>query len=233
MKKYVVFDFDGTLTITKKGSNSWYNTWSYLNALDEDDCLYTKYKNGEFDYDEWLEKCIEAFKNHKLNRSAMNFLANKIKLIDNITDVFELFDRLNIKIYIMSQGIRNIIDIVLKDVLQYISDIQGVELFFDENRIISGASYKIKDKQIYIQNIIDREKCSPEDILFVGNGKNDETVYKTGVETLCLNADDADRDNKAFWTNALETNTLSEILKYVLSDNYKSNSDNDIKNQIN
>ena len=47
MKKYVVFDFDGTLTITKKGSNSWYNTWSYLNALDEDDYLYTKYKNGE------------------------------------------------------------------------------------------------------------------------------------------------------------------------------------------
>mgnify|MGYP005769057737 FL=1 len=130
----------------------------------------------------------------------------------------------------MSQGVKNIIDLALKDVLKYISDIQGVELFFDENDIVSGASYKIEDKQDYIQDIIAQENCDPEDILFVGNGQNDETVYKTGVETLCLNADDTDCNNKTFWTNSLETDSLSDILRYVLPDDYELNVDNEIKN---
>ena len=230
MKKYVVFDFDGTLTIAKKGSNSWYNIWNYLDALDEDEYLYNKYKNGEFDYNEWVIRCIDSYKTHNLDKSAMKVLANNVNLINDIAEIFQLFNKLNIKIYIMSQGVKNIIDLALKDVLKYISDIQGVELFFDENDIVSGASYKIEDKQDYIQDIIAQENCDPKDILFVGNGQNDETVYKTGVETLCLNADDTDCNNKTFWTNSLETDSLSDILRYVLPDDYELNVDNEIKN---
>lgn len=216
MKKIVVFDFDGTLTITNKGSNSWANVWEYLNALDEDAYLYNKYINGEFDYRGWLNRCIDAYKKYRLNKSAMSYLAGKIKLIDDVEQVFKLFHDKNIKIYIMSQGVKNLIDIVLKNVLKYITDIEGVELLFDENNIVCSASYRIEDKQHYIENIMKQENCNPKDILFIGNGKNDETVYKTGVETLCLNADDADYTNKTFWNNAIETNTLSDILKYVL-----------------
>lgn len=230
MKKYVVFDFDGTLTIAKKGSNSWYNIWNYLDALDEDEYLFNKYKNGEFDYNEWVLRCIDSYKTHNLDKSAMEALANNVNLINDIAKIFQLFNKLNIKIYIMSQGVKNIIDLALKDVSKYISDIQGVELFFDENDIVSGASYKIEDKQDYIQDIIAQENCNPDDILFVGNGQNDETVYKTGVETLCLNADDTDCNNKTFWTNSLETDSLSDILRYVLPDDYELNVDNEIKN---
>lgn len=230
MKKYVVFDFDGTLTIAKKGSNSWYNIWNYLDALDEDEYLFNKYKNGEFDYNEWVLRCIDSYKTHNLDKSAMEALANNVNLINDIAEIFQLFNKLNIKIYIMSQGVKNIIDLALKDVSKYISDIQGVELFFDENDIVSGASYKIEDKQDYIQDIIAQENCNPDDILFVGNGQNDETVYKTGVETLCLNADDTDCNNKTFWTNSLETDSLSDILRYVLPDDYELNVDNEIKN---
>ncbi len=233
MKKYVVFDFDGTLTITKKGSNSWYNIWNYLDALDEDEYLYNQYKNGEFDYKGWVIRCIDSYKKHKLEKSVMKTLAKNINLINDIEEIFRLFHKLDIKIYIMSQGVKNIINIALKNVLQYISDIEGVELFFDENNIVSGASYRIEDKQDYIQDIMLQENCSPEDILFIGNGQNDETVYKTGVETLCLNADDADSNNKMFWTNAIETNTLSDILRYVLPDNYELSSDDEINNQTN
>ncbi len=218
MKKIVVFDFDGTLTLTKKNSNSWYDIWEYLDAIEEDEILYNKYKSGEFDYKRWLIECINAYKKHNLTESTIKYLANKINLINDIKYVFKLLNKLNIKIYVLSQGVKNIINIVLADVLKYITDIEGVNFNFDIQGNLESADYKVEDKQEYIYEIIKNEKCKAEDILFIGNGKNDETIYKTGVETLCLNADDADYNNKKYWTNHIETDTLIEILKYVFNE---------------
>ena len=44
--KIVIFDYDGTLTKSEKGTNTWFNMWKALDDLETDEKFYSMFKKG-------------------------------------------------------------------------------------------------------------------------------------------------------------------------------------------
>lgn len=219
--KAVIFDFDGTLTKTKKGSNCWYEIWKYLDDLDYDNFLYDLYNRKEINEAEWFKLIIERYKERDLKREDLTKIAKNIELIAGINETFEFLRKNNIKIFILSGGIRQIIeDTLLKaNALHFIEKIEAYDLIFDKNGKLLNLKkpelHNLENKQECVELIKQQYNLSANEILFVGNGGNDESIYKSGVDTLCINPDGTDCTNKTIWHNAIETcSNLTEILKF-------------------
>jgi len=218
--KIVIFDFDGTLTVSK--SSTWLRIWKKVDALDIDKDLYNRYYNGEFDYNTWLELGFNEFKKRNYSKTDLQELILNMKLLNDVKFVFEYLNKKGIKIYILSGGLKCVIKEVVKDLNSLITNIEASDFLFDESGKLDRfvpPFLNPENKQEYVNYIIQTEKVNPKQILFVGNGKNDETVYLTNVNTLCLNPDDADFNNKEIWHNVVETKTLKDILPFISCQN--------------
>ena len=136
----------------------------------------------------------------------MPTLVLSMKFINNLEKVLKTLNEKNINVYILSGGIKVVIQKSLKHLTSYIKQIEATNFLFDNFGNLSGyevPSHNPENKCEYVNSVIESEKVNPKEVLFVGNGKNDETVYKTGVNTLCLNADDANYQNKEIWHNSI------------------------------
>ena len=214
--KVIIFDFDGTLTISK--SSTWVRIWEKVNALDIDEQLYKMYASGKIDYNTWLEMGFNEFKKRGYTESDLNELVENMVLIPDLEQTFQILTNKGIKLYILSGGLKIVIERKLKELAKYVQNIEASSFIFDSNGNLSGFVSPLcnpENKQEYVNYVLKSEKIKPEELLFVGNGKNDETVYITGVNTLCLNPDGANYDNKEIWHNVVETNTLKDILPFI------------------
>ena len=214
--KVVIFDFEGTLTITK--TSVWARIWEKIDALDIDEKLINMYFNNEIDYETWVRLGYENFKERNYTEQDMNQLTNNIQLIENAEKVFKFLREKDIKIYILSGGIKIAIEKVLKDLKHYVKQIEATNLLFDEKGNLCSYSvphHNPENKFEFVSEVIVNEQVNPKEVLYVGNSRNDETVYKTGVNTLCLNPHKANYENKEIWHNAIKTNNLEEILHYI------------------
>ncbi len=219
--KAIVFDFDGTLTKSRKGSNCWYEVWKYMDDLDYDNFLYDKYKRKEFDDKKWFELIIERYKQIDVRREYLHEISKSIALLPGTYETLEQLYKFDIKIFILSGGIRQIIEDTLKreKVDKFITSIETYDLIFDENGKLLGLKrpnlHNPENKNEYIDLIKKEYNLNSDEILFVGNGANDEKVYLSGVNTLCINPDDADIKNTKVWHNGIENcENLTQILKF-------------------
>ncbi|MBE5741372.1 MAG: hypothetical protein E7351_02470 [Clostridiales bacterium] len=217
MTKIVCFDYDGTLTVTAKGTSSWVRAWEKLGALDTDEKLFNMFYSGEINEHEWLSLIVQAWRDLGADRRLFSSLAKQSKLIKDISYVFKYIHDNGIKIYVLSAGIKNIIDENLAHLMPYITEIQGYELLFDDDGIVNDCKFPrlMDNKHETLMEIMEKENVSPEEILFVGNGKSDDTVYLSGVRTLCLNPDDADIQDQNKWQNVIESDSLKTILSFL------------------
>ena len=77
------------------------------------------------------------------------------------------------------------------------------------------CDHTLDDKQEFVKILLNRHNIEPQELLFVGNGENDETVYLSGARTLCLNPDGANYENKQIWNDTIFSDSLESILPYV------------------
>ena len=70
--KVVIFDFDGTLTISK--SSTWGRIWEKIDALEEDQRLMDMYFNNEIDYETWVRLGCECIKEHKFTQEDFDII---------------------------------------------------------------------------------------------------------------------------------------------------------------
>lgn len=214
--KVIIFDFDGTLTVSK--SSTWERIWKKVNAEDLDKELYNKYHNNEIDYDTWLKIGVQEIAKRGYKLQDLQELVSSIKFINDIETVLKFLTENNIKIYILSGGIKTVIKSALKDLNKYITHIEAPDFLFDNNGNLLkhvSLSHNPENKHEFVSQIVTKEEVLPQEVLFIGNGKNDETVYLSKVNTLCFNADNADYTNKKIWHNFVETKTLKDILPFI------------------
>lgn len=213
--KVVVFDFDGTLTLSNQ--NSWARIWKEINALDVDKKYYDMYMAGDIDYDRWLEICFEEYKARGVNKPLLQKVAKQSIKINHLEEVFKYLNSRGISIYILSGGIDNTIRYILGDLIAYVKELDANVFVFDGDEMVnfipSNGDRCLKHNKI--NEILTKENVKPDELLFVGNGKNDETAYKSKARTLCLNADDTDPNNKTIWHNSITTDDLMDILKFI------------------
>lgn len=219
--KAIVFDFDGTLTKNRKGSNCWYEIWKYIDDLDYDNFLYTKFKNKEIDDATWMKLIIKRYKEKDVQREYLHEISKKLELLPGSYETLEKLYKNGIKIFILSGGVKQIIEDVLKreNMGKFIASIEGYDLIFDSlGKLIdykSPSLHNPENKNEYIELIKKQYNLKNNEILFVGNASNDEKVYLSGVKTLCINPDDANFSNKIIWNNAIENcENLLEILPF-------------------
>ena len=69
MEKFVVFDFDGTLT--QKGQNAWQSIWQSagysIGEGSEYRKLFSEYINGNYSYKEWNDRTCEYLRKGNLS----------------------------------------------------------------------------------------------------------------------------------------------------------------------
>jgi len=147
-------------------------------------------------------------------------LAQKTKLIAGCKKTLQVLKDRNIKLYIVSGSIKDIIENVLGSTHVFFTEIKANEFIFDTqtsilNKII-GTKYDFEGKANYIRYIANRLKISPSDILFIGNSNNDMWAYQSGADTLCINPIHTNYHNDTIWHNTIvDCKNLSEILPFI------------------
>lgn len=217
--KAVIFDFDGTLTKPNKYESSWERTWAKIDKLDEDERLYNLFETNKLTFNQWLEEIFKVYKDSNVSISTFTEIANETELIPNAEKTLKNLYENNIKIFILSGGIGNIIQIKLKKILKYIEDIEAYFFEYDKNGIINNVTMPkldVEDKSNYVNYIKDKYNLKKDEIVFIGNDKNDEDAYKTGIKTICINPNKANYTDKEIWNHCiLSSNNLEDIEEYI------------------
>lgn len=216
----IVFDFDGTLTNTKLRT-TWESLWEML-GYDVQECrnLHKQYDKGKLTHQEWCDITAEKFIKKMLTRQQVLELAKRIKLIAGCKKTLQALKDRNIKLYIASGSIKDIIENVLGNTHRFFTEIKANEFIFDTqtsilNKII-GTKYDFEGKANYIKYIANRLKISTSDILFVGNSNNDMWAYQSGANTLCINPTLTNYHDDTIWHNTIvECKNLLEILPFI------------------
>ena len=125
-----------------------------------------------------------------------------------------------ITLYILSGSIKQYIEYVLgKDLAKCFKEIKANRFTFDEQgrlEAIVGTPYDFEGKARFVKKIMQEGNIQACDIIYVGNSFNDEFVYTTGVETLCINPRDTDYfNNKVGHYYIRNLRSLREILPYI------------------
>lgn len=217
--KVAIFDFDGTLTSTKKGGNCWQYIWEEIGKSELDDMYYRQYLAGEFDYRGWVERVLNVYRENGVNREFIARLANRMIIRDGLKDTFKFLSEQGVKIYILSGGVKSMINAALKDVLPFITKIEAEDFTFDEKGLLNGViilDHDIENKKEYISRLRKQYKLKDGEVFFVGNGKNDETAHEAGAITLCINADGTDPLDKQIWDYHIDDiKNMKEILTFI------------------
>jgi HAD superfamily phosphoserine phosphatase-like hydrolase len=219
--KTVVFDFDGTITMSTNGMTTWEMIWTHLGYKITDCAEYhTQYRRNLITHEEWCNITLDRFRIKRFSSKMLSEIAGNVKLIPGLPETIDDLTARGIKIYILSGSIRELIRIVLGDLSSSFEQIKANEMKFDKEGIIQdiiGTKYDFEGKDEYIRNLVRQENCSPMDILFVGNAGNDEWASKSGARTLCVNPSSTDPDNPKIWTeNIRKVSDLRDILKHTL-----------------
>ena len=218
--KAIVFDFDGTITKAKL-QTTWESLWVML-GYDVQECrdLHEQFDKNKFSHQEWCDKTAEKFIEKQMTRQHLVKLSNRIKLIPGCKLTLRKLKNRNIKLYIVSGSIKEIIELVLDDAYSLFTEIKANEFVFDTQTSILtkiiGTKYDFAGKSKYISYISRRLGISPSDILFVGNSNNDTWAYQSGAKTLCVNPSLTNYHDNTIWHNTIvDFDNFSKLLPFV------------------
>ncbi len=216
--KTIVFDFDGTLT--KKSHEIWYKMWKAIDALDVDYMLYKKYKNNEIDYIEWCIEIEKEYKKRGFNQELLFNLAEGIELMDNLEETLKILKEKGYNLYIISGGVDKVILNKLGDLTKYFEQIYACKFEFDDDGIlkqIEPTKYDDEGKKLFIDEYCSSNNIDPSNIIFIGNGDNDEYVYLSGCKTICINpSKNTHHSNSDIWHEViLDTTNMLDILNLI------------------
>lgn len=221
--KAVIFDFDGTLT--KLSQNVWKQTWSALGYETGEGSyyrqLFAKFLSGEITHSEWIEFTCKAYMERGLDKQTLLDIGSSIEMHDGFEEMLIDLKKKGYSLHIVSGNIGDVVENVLKDKVKYFDSINTNSFKFDEGGKlvdIVGTNYDYQGKADFVNTFITNSGSKASEVTFVGNGDNDEWVYTTGCETICVNPDKTDADNKTIWHNAVKNLTdLRQLLPIIYS----------------
>lgn len=223
-KKVVVFDFDGTLTKPGVYMNTWEALWVILGyPVSECEKYHRQFSKGEIDHDEWCEITEKYFVEAGCSRKHLTDAAREAELVDDVKEVILELKSKGILLYILSGSIKQYVEHVLgKELSSCFVEIKANRFTFDEHGMLNGiigTPYDFAGKARFVNKIMQDKHVSADEIIYIGNSFNDEFVYKTGVEILCINPRGTDFYNDKIWHNYIRNlKSLREVLPFIMTE---------------
>lgn len=214
--KAVVFDFDGTLTY--QTPSAWSEIWSDFGQSKANNYSYDKIMKlvemGTLSYEIWCYLVCIAFRAKGIKKEKLNEVADRVNLIPNWREVFQQLKKDGCEIYIVSGGIKEVVERALGDDVSLVNGIFCNELIFDKNdnlKKIIPTKYDLAGKADFVERLKKEKNWEAKDICFVGNSFNDEWVWTTGCKTICVNPEkSASIDDKRKWNKVFHN--LDDLL---------------------
>lgn len=182
--------------------------------------MHEQFDAKKITHQEWCDKTAEYFIKGGLNINTLVEISKDITLVEGFVETIEQLKNNNVKMYIVSGSVTDVIKSVLGKYTNYFEDISANEFIFDDGgtlKYIKGTEFDFEGKAAYIRRLVDNNEIPPKQILFVGNSFNDAHVYLSGCSTLCVNPQQTNSHNKKYWHYSIDDmKNLTEILSYIL-----------------
>ena len=218
--KIVVFDFDGTIVDAHALKTTWEKIWLEL-GYDVKKCkeLHERFDRHEFSHQEWCDKTASFFKEKNMSQSVLENVAKSLKIVPGFHNTIKELKNNNVKLFIVSGSICELIMYVLKDTVKDFESIDANRFVFSKDGVLEriiGTEFDFDGKAKRITKISMDYDVPPDEILFIGNSFNDAHVYQSGARTLCVNPTKTNSHNQLYWNDSIdELRDFSEILPFV------------------
>jgi phosphoserine phosphatase len=220
--KAIVFDFDGTLSKLKIPDihSPWELIWK-KSGYDINECheLYKRYSNEEGKHQEWCNKSCERFIKGRFDKKGLREVADNFELIPDVKDVLDKLKEDGLKLYLVSGSIKQLIEQIWGNDLDNYFDRVTANIFrFEGEKLtkIVGTKYDFEGKAKFIKEVYKQESFKNiREILFIGNSDNDQSAYKSGAQTLCVNPLEADHNNKTIWHDSIKIVNYTQLYNFI------------------
>jgi phosphoserine phosphatase len=180
---------------------------------------HNQFTSKKITHNEWCKITLNNFREKKLSKKDLKEIANKIIFIKNLESLLKELENLNIKMYILSGSIVELIEAKLDSFENYFVDISANKFHFNREGLLKdiiGTKYDFKGKATFLKEVIIKEKIAPFEVLYVGNSINDIWAYESGVKTLCVNPINTNSYNRIQWRDSIQNmKSALEILNFV------------------
>ena len=207
----VVFDVDGTLT---KHSSVWWRLHQHFGTTDEGKQYYDRYFAGEITYDMWADLDAGLWKGKTLDE-VMKVVA-ATQLTPGSKEAIETLKDYGLKTAILSGGL----DIMANDIGRRVGiDYVLTNTLHHKDGVLTGKVDNLVawgGKSDAVHQINTHFDIPLEKTAFVGDGRNDMSVFKVVGLAIAYNPEDqevADSANVAIYEDDLRT-----ILPHVISE---------------
>ena len=216
--KAVFFDFDGTLTY--RSPNIWKKIWEYCGyEIDKSSYfarLYSDFINNRITHQQWCDLTCEMFIYSGIKREHIESISKKLTPISGLTETLQSLKDDGYSLHIVSGSIDSVIRSVLGDNVKYFDSINSNSFVYDKDgylTYIQGTNYDFEGKARFITEYKEQTNTPSKDLIFVGNGDNDEWAHLSGCKTICINPENTDSSNTNKWHKSLDNvSNLTDIL---------------------
>jgi phosphoserine phosphatase len=207
--KLVVFDVDGTLTCH---SSIWWRLHEHFGTEKEGKYYYDQYFAGEINYDQWAAYDAGLWKGQPLDEVLQ--VVKETKLMRGAKETIQTLKEHGIHVAILSGGL----DVLADD----IGNRLGIEYvltnkLLSSNGILTGGvetyvgwGEKVKE----ITNVANHFGVELEETAFVGDGRNDVSVFKHVGLSIAFRPEDNEVAKSA--TVAVHSDDLKEVVTLIL-----------------
>ncbi|MHA1481777.1 MAG: HAD family hydrolase [Candidatus Thorarchaeota archaeon] len=206
--RLVVFDVDGTLT---QHNSSWERLHEVFDVVEEGKKFYAQYFAGEISYQEWADLDAGLWAGKPV--SEIEKIAEETKLVPGARETVQKLKDRGINVAILSGGI----DILANRVAQQVGiDYVLVNKVHHENGILNGKIEVLVGwggKAIEIRQITEHYETPLDETAFIGDGRNDISVFGVVGLAIAFNPEYEEVANAADVT--IRNLDLREILGYI------------------
>ena len=209
--KLVVFDVDGTLT---QHSSVWWRLHELFGTTEEGRVYFDQYFSGEITYQQWADYDAALWKDQPLDR--VMEVVNNTRLVEGAEETIQILREHGIKTAILSGGL----DIMADDIARRV----GIDYVLT-NKLIHNDGYLTgtvenvigwAEKAKFIHKILSHFNVSSTETAFVGDGRNDMSVFSVVGLSIAFNPTEKDVADAA--NVVIKENDLRAILPHIISE---------------
>ena len=206
----VVFDVDGTLT---QHSSVWWRLHELFGTTKEGRVYFDQYFAGEISYQQWADYDVALWRGQPVSRVLK--VVQDTRLVEGAKEAIESLREHGIHTAILSGGL----DIMAEDIARRV----GIEFVLTnklvhKNGYLTGTVENVigwAEKASHIQQVLDHFGAKREQTAFVGDGRNDMSVF--GVVGLSIAFNPVDQEVADAATVAVRESDLRAILPHIIS----------------